>query len=275
MCGVIKTFGSSHSGRSAGSGSASVTSSAARSLPVESSAASAGELNDRPAGDVHHQRPRRKSREHLAVDDPAGLRAEGDADDHDVGGGGELWQARQRGHTIAGRPGYPGDLGAEGHKPRFDGRADGAIAHQQHTLARQGVGPQVMPGPAGLLRGEGGELAQAGKDQADGEFRGSFLMAQPVPVAQDRLWRHRAERLIHAAAQALHHLNPRQLADQRDAGVITHVGQAIERDLAKAGVIALPVTQDGRLGQAPLDMIGDPIGRQQEKGHCVTVARRR
>jgi hypothetical protein len=129
----------------------------------------------------------------------------------------------------------------------------------------------VTPGPARLLRDEGRDLAEAGKDQADGQFGGSFLVVQPTPVADDRMWRHRAEHVIHAAAETLHHVNPRQLADQRDAGVITHVGQAIESDIAKAGVSGFPITQYLRLWQALLDMIGDSVGRWQEKGHCVTV----
>jgi len=128
-----------------------------------------------------------------------------------------------------------------------------------------------MPAPARLLLDEGRELAEAGKDQADGQFGGSFLMAQPAPVAHDRLRRHRAEHVIHAAAETLHHLNPRQLADQRDAGVIAHVGQAVESDIAKAGVTGFPVTKYRRLGKALPDMIGDPVGRRQEKGHWPTV----
>ena len=74
-CGLTSTFGTVQSGWLGGSGSGSVTSSAATSRPEASSATSASVTTTGPQGDVHEQRAVGHRREERRVDHaPGGIR---------------------------------------------------------------------------------------------------------------------------------------------------------------------------------------------------------
>ena len=99
-------------------------------------------------------------------------------------------------------------------------------------------------------RGEPRDLTKAGQDQGECELGGALLVTQSMPVAQGRVRRHGLEHLVDAAAQALDDRDPREAADQRDAGRVAHVGKAVEGDLVQRSRFAAPYLSTARRGAA-------------------------
>ena len=84
-CGEINTPGVRHNGCSGGSGSGSVTSSAARILPVEVSASSASVSTSLPRATLTSRAPSGSAASSLAADHPLGLRGVRGHQEHHVG----------------------------------------------------------------------------------------------------------------------------------------------------------------------------------------------
>ena len=113
-CGVMSTPGADHSGWSAGSGSGSVTSRAARIRPAERVPHQRVGVDDTAAGDVDQQRAVGHRSEERVVDQPGRVLAQRHDDDDDVV---VRQQLRQLVHAVH-RPHQLVSRAARGWRPR-------------------------------------------------------------------------------------------------------------------------------------------------------------
>ena len=205
--GLIRTPGVRHSGWSAGSGSGSVTSRAARSTAGRALGQKGVGVDHRAARDVHQQGTVTHPGQEVRVDHPAGVGCQGHDQDHHV-------HIRQQAGQLVDRADvdpvhHPGGAGHRTHlalepvQAARDGPSDRPEPDDQHSLVSQGLVPVVEPATIGHGAGEVVEVAQARDRQADGQFgrRGVVNaggVAQRDPVGQF------GEHVVDARGQGLH-----------------------------------------------------------------------
>ena len=180
-CGEMSTPGSPQSGCPSGSGSGSVTSSAARIRPRPHVVDERIGVDERSAADVHDQRAVGKGREERVVDDVPRRIAPGKRHDHDLGAGEQLGQLVDGVHrhpvfvACAARDGSELDL--EGREPRGDGLADSAVAEQQHPAVGEALARRRAPTrPVDVSTRERVEPALRREREGDGELGGRGLV---------------------------------------------------------------------------------------------------
>ena len=133
---------------SSGSGSGSVTSSAARIRPARTRRDERVGVDDRPAAGVDEQRALLHARDHLARRRARASSGERGEHDHDVGAA-TASASRSTGSTPgrARRADAP-DAHAEGRQPPLDRAADRAVADDHDALARQLARLPALPARA-------------------------------------------------------------------------------------------------------------------------------
>ncbi len=218
-CGESTTPGRFQSGCPGGSGSGSVTSSAARSRPAASSATRAGGVDDRSAPDVHEDRAVGQRREHSGIDETAGRVVERERDDEGVGGGQEVREVSGRDDVAAvvaaGRAADAREAASEGREPVGEGVPESARPENHDPQPEEPAGEAAAPLLGAALVDEPRQVALGGEQQGDPEF-GSRTLVHARRVREPHARREPLEHAVEPDALTLHEadLEPGERVEQ-------------------------------------------------------------
>ena len=238
-CGVITTFGTAQSGWSDGSGSGSVTSRAARSLPLLVSASRASVSTSPPRATLTTSAPS-GSPESAAASTMFVVSGVSGAMMTRTSASGSRSRSRSEPWTsgsVRGRRATRVTEATERPQPRLDGGPDPPVPKDQHPEVGQRRPGQPPPHPALLLTRVHVELTSAGQDQREGELGGAGVV-DAGGVAQRDGWPEVRNDVVDAGREGLHDREARQPAEQ----VAVDAAQVRQDD-----ELDLP----GRVGQLP------------------------
>ncbi len=179
-CGEISTFARAKSGCPSGSGSGSVTSSAKRSRPDCASARIASVSATLPRAMLTRSAPSGSGGEEGGVDEPGRRLVQRHADDDDLGGRQQLGQLVDAvdppGLVVARAARDARELDLERREPVLDGRADAAVADEQHAAVGEALVSSGGPTALGCRADEVGDAPLGREHERERELGGGGLV---------------------------------------------------------------------------------------------------
>ena len=251
-CGLISTPGACHSGWPGGSGSGSVTSSAALSRPDSSSASSALVSTTGPRATFTSSAPSFIAARNGASTRPPGVLGERRGQHHHVGARQQSGQRRRAACTgprgaVRARAGHPHHVALEGRQPVLDRRAD------RRRTRRSGPCGRRAPGRSPAYHfSSSWPRTKRGMPRSEARIRArasSAVLASCTPRALHSRTpggsREVRRDVVHARGQRLHDADARIRAQRRGRGDrALHVRDDVEGGVGRVGgevPLAVPV----------------------------------